>query len=379
MFVCEKCGNKEQRYIGILNGKEYCRRCIEFIGEECIEDEIVKSSEGELNLDYELTNEQKKISDEIVTSFKNKKNTLVKAVCGAGKTELVFAVIDYALKNKMNVGFAVPRKNVVLDLYSRFKDSFKNYKIVTVYGGCKEELNGDIILLTTHQLYRYKNFFDLLILDEVDAFPFYRNETLYAFFKRALKGNTVILSATAPPDIIDEFKKNNDTILNLNVRFHHYKIPEPFIIKRTFILQIIYVLKKLKDYQKQDKQCFVFLPTINMCEVIYKIFKVFNNKGFVITSKTKNFEQVIEDFKNKKYMYLITTSVLERGVTFKNLQVIILNCEHFIFDKNTLIQISGRVGRKKDSPYGDVIFCCSYETEAMKEAIYEIRRANKYL
>ena len=116
-----------------------------------------------------------------------------------------------------------------------------------------------------------------------------------------------------------------------------------------------------------------------MCEVIYKIFKVFNNKGFVITSKTKNFKKVIEDFKNKKYMYLITTSVLERGVTFKNLQVIILNCEHFIFDKNTLIQISGRVGRKKDSPYGDVIFCCSYETEAMKEAIYEIRRANKYL
>ena len=86
MFVCEKCGNKEKRYIGILNGKEYCRRCIEFIGEECIEDETIKTSEGELKLGYELTNEQKKISDEIVTSFKNKKNTLVKALCVSGKT-----------------------------------------------------------------------------------------------------------------------------------------------------------------------------------------------------------------------------------------------------------------------------------------------------
>ncbi|MGN1345103.1 MAG: DEAD/DEAH box helicase [Traorella sp.] len=377
--MCEKCGNSDKRYIGILNGKEYCRKCIEFIGEEYIENEIENISSGYLNLDYKLTKEQQYISNEIVNSFKRGKNTLVKAVCGAGKTELVFNVIEYALKNKMNVGFAVPRKNVVLDLYARFQNSFEGYKITKLYGGCSEELKGDIILLTTHQLYRYKNYFDLLILDEVDAFPFYKNETLYAFFKRSLKGKFVILSATAPPDIIQEFKKNNDTILNLNIRFHHYKIPEPLIVKKPFLFQLLYALKKIYYYGKQDKQCFIFLPTINMCESIYKVFKIFNSKGSLITSKTKNFEKIIEDFKNKKLNYLITTSVLERGVTFKNLQVIILNCEHFIFDKNTLIQISGRVGRKKDSPNGDVIFCCNYETQEMKEAIYEIRQSNKYL
>ncbi|MGM9858346.1 MAG: DEAD/DEAH box helicase [Bacilli bacterium] len=379
MFVCEKCGNSDKRYIGVLNGQEYCRKCIEFIGEEYGEDEIKEQHSGCLDLTYKLTKEQEKISSEIVSSFKDGKNTLVKAVCGAGKTELVFKVIDYALKNKMNVGFAVPRKNVVLDLYTRFKNSFKGYKITPLYGGCTDELKGDIILLTTHQLYRYSNYFDLLILDEVDAFPFYKNDTLYAFFRRSLKGKAVILSATAPLNIIEEFKKNNDTILNLNVRFHHYKIPEPIIIKRSFIFQLIYVLKKLNNYQKQSKQCFVFLPTINMCEVVYKILKIFNKRGFVITSKTRNFEKVIEDFKNKKIMYLVTTSVLERGVTFKDLQVIILNSEHFIYDKNTLIQISGRVGRKKDSPNGDVIYCCNHATQAMKEAIYEIRRSNKYL
>ena len=34
MFVCEKCGCKEEKYFGINKGTKYCRRCISFKGEE---------------------------------------------------------------------------------------------------------------------------------------------------------------------------------------------------------------------------------------------------------------------------------------------------------------------------------------------------------
>ena len=46
---------------------------------------------------------------------------------------------------------------------------------------------------------------------------------------------------------------------------------------------------------------------------------------------------------------LRSTSVLERGVTIKNLQVIVFNAEHELYDEKSLIQISGRVGRKIDA------------------------------
>ena len=48
----------------------------------------------------------------------------------------------------------------------------------------------------------------LLILDEIDAFPFQNNDTLNCFFKKSLKGNYIMMSATARDKIINEVKKD---------------------------------------------------------------------------------------------------------------------------------------------------------------------------
>ena len=50
-----------------------------------------------------------------------------------------------------------------------------------------------------------------------------------------------------------------------------------------------------------------------------------------------------------------------------------------MYDSQTLIQISGRVGRKIDAPEGEVIFLVNKETEAIKDAISTIKRKNKSL
>ena len=75
----------------------------------------------------------------------------------------------------------------------------------------------------------------------------------------------------------------------------------------------------------------------------------------------------------------MTTSVLERGVTVKNLQVIIFKSDSFVYDSGTLVQIAGRVGRKPDSPEGEVIYLANKTTRDMEESIYSIRSSNKVL
>jgi GntR family transcriptional regulator/MocR family aminotransferase len=50
-------------------------------------------------------------------------------------------------------------------------------------------------VLTTHQLYRYEKYFDVIIIDEVDAFPFKGNKLLETFLYRACKGNIVYMSS----------------------------------------------------------------------------------------------------------------------------------------------------------------------------------------
>ena len=78
-------------------------------------------------------------------------------------------------------------------------------------------------------------------------------------------------------------------------------------------------------------------------------------------------------------MYLVTTAVLERGVTLENLQVIIYQADHEIFNQYSLTQISGRVGRKASYPDGEVIFLCDKKTKEIKKSIFSINEANKVL
>ena len=98
--------------------------------------------------------------------------------------------------------------------------------------------------------------------------------------------------------------------------------------------------------------------------------------GNLVNSKTRKRDEIIKDFKEGKYKYLITTSILERGITIKGVQVIVYKSDHEIFNKFTLIQIAGRVGRKADSPYGDVLFISQNQSKEIEAAIKEIEDIN---
>ncbi len=234
-------------------------------------------------------------------------------------------------------------------------------------------------MLTTHQLYRYNHYFDLLILDEIDAFPYKDNETLEALFKRSIKGNYVMMSATPSKRIIDEFTSPNHQILKLFHRYHKNPLPVPKTMIRLFIFKYYSLILLLKKYLNESKPVLVFIPTIKMAETIFKLVNLFIKNGNIVHSKKLDRQELIDDFRSSKIKFLITTSVLERGVTLPNLQVIIFNSDHELYTSSALIQISGRVGRVKDYPRGDIIFIASRNTKEMDEAIKRIKEYNKDL
>ena len=377
-FVCSRCGNKNPKYIGHKNGQPYCRFCISMRGESA-KPYTPKGGLTVLDLKYKLSKEQDEIANQVLENYKNGIDTLINAVCGAGKTELVYKVIAYALSVRKTVGFSIPRRDVVIELFPRLKSAFPSNSVTMVYGGNTNRLTADIVLLTTHQLYRYENFFDLLIVDEIDAFPYKGNILLNKMFKRSLRGHFVLMSATPSESVLNYFRKPGRSLLELNTRFHHKPLPVPTVKIRPGISKIPYLIKKLKEFVSEKKPTFVFVPTIEACEDIFKIISKFVPNGQVVHSKHPNREKIIADFKNGIYMYLVTTAVLERGVTIKNLQVIIYEADHKLYDEYSLIQISGRVGRKFDAPEGEVIFIATKETSAIINAIKTIRKRNTYL
>lgn len=376
-YICPLCGNNDEKYIGYLNGKPYCRRCISFKGESASNEFYKPTHFYKADFSYSLSEEQEKISLEVLQGYKDRKNTLIYAVCGAGKTELVFKVIEYSLNKGGRVGFSIPRKDVVIELALRLKNTFKNNKVISLYGGHHEDLNGDITVLTTHQLYRFEHYFDLLILDEIDAFPYKDNPTLEALFKRSIKGNYVMMSATPSKRIIDEFNSPNHQILKLFHRYHNNPLPLPKILIGFSFVKLLILFYELNKFIKENKPVLVFTPTIKESENLYSILRIFIKKGNVVHSKKEDRSEIISDFRNKKYLYLVTTSVLERGVTLPNLQVIIFNSDHELYSSSALIQISGRVGRVKEFPNGEIIYIATKKSKDMEDSIAKIKEYNK--
>lgn len=377
-FSCPRCGNEDPRYIGHKHGVPYCRRCISFQG-TIVEDQPKPRKEVVLSLDYPLSSTQKDLSEKIVANFKAGIDSLVYAVTGSGKTEISYGVIAYAMANGMNVGFALPRRDVVIELFFRLRDAFPRNKIVAVYGQHTSCLTGDCVILTTHQLFRYPDYFDLLVLDEIDAFPFKGNETLIALFKRSLRGHCLMMSATPSKAVVAEFKKPGHDMLTLHTRFHRRPIPVPEMRIAPFFLQYFVIISKLRDFLKQNKPCFVFVPSVDLSVSLGRFLSRFFPGGNYVSSKREGRAEIIADFKKGKYRYLVTTAVLERGVTVADLQVIVFHADDPIYDAAALIQIAGRAGRKAKAPTGEVVFIANKESEGMKRAKREIEFCNSFL
>ena len=106
------------------------------------------------------------------------------------------------------------------------------------------------------------------------------------------------------------------------------------------------------------------------------MLKIFAKPGYFVNSKAKDRDNIINNFRSGKFMYLVTTMILERGVTIENLQVIIFDADHKVYNKETLIQISGRAGRKRSHPTGDVILLSNKISPAMRSSIEKIEMFN---
>lgn len=331
----------------------------------------------EYKLNFELNEYQKKCSEQIVKYYLEHKNILLDAVCGAGKTEMLLEVCKIALNQNKKIGFACPRKQLTNELYERIKDYFQDENIGIVVGGKSKNNTSNFIFLTTHQLYKYHHYFDLLIIDEIDAFPFYNNFDLE---QDALKSSKqlIFLSATVPKKYFELVKLNKLSYV-FNPKRHHLKqMPGIKIVKNNqgilFIKLYIYIQRNIII---NKKPLLIFISSIKKGKKLNKILNVLGVKNKLVYGCKKNIEIILKDFKSGKFPVLISTTVLERGITLKKLNVIVYHADNFIFNKDNLLQICGRVGRDTIYNNGDILFYVQNITKEISEVIKQIKYYNE--
>lgn len=381
MIKCNRCGNEDIKYFYDDHGTWYCRRCIAF-GRINVDDPVPFVSYHKLRhhcdykLRYPLTSSQNKAQLEIAYHLKLGYDVLVYAACGAGKTELVMDSIKTYLNDGKKVGFAISRRQVVLEIKDRMQEAFETLHVIAVCEGYTDIVDGDLIICTMHQLYRYHNTFDLLIMDEVDAFPYRGNTLLQAIAENSCIGQKIFLTATPDEDMLQKVKENTYKMVELFMRPHGYPLIVPEVKAVLNWMQYCILIRYLYKNKKHKYQALVFVPTIALAQMLTQYLKLLF-KTIAITSKTTTKDEIIELFHKRKYDFLISTTILERGITIKGINVVILHADHPVFNEASLIQMIGRVGRNIEQPTGNGLFLCKKTTEEIKRCVNAITKMNK--
>lgn len=330
-----------------------------------------------------LTPSQKKASSEVSASVSNNRSHLVYAVCGAGKTELLFPAIFKALQEGKRICIAAPRIDVVLELSPRIRSVFPKTIIHTLYGGSPAETGfASIVIATTHQLFRFHQAFDLLIVDEADAFPYSCDAALQRAAKKSMKetGSVVYVSATPSTQLLREVPNQS----RLFSRFHGHPLPVPeykslWNYSKTFSRNKI--PEKLtiwvREQLRQKKPFLLFFPTIEMIESAIPLFKTLHPSIEAVHAEDPLRKEKVMRLRESKIPGILTSTILERGITIPDIQVAVIGADERIFDASALIQIAGRAGRAVDHPAGDVIFFHNGISKEMDKARLSIVSYNK--
>ena len=408
---CRRCGNQKPSLLGKIPCPHcrkthlYCRKCIQMGRVMECEPLYVwsgplpkwKKYQSPCSWKGNLTKAQQKAAIRIVKAIQQKeKELLVWAVCGSGKTEMLFNGITKALQLGMRICIATPRQDVVRELTPRIKEAFLTVPIEGLYGGSKDrDGSSQLMIATTHQLLRFREAFDVLIIDEIDAFPYHKDPSLPYAAKRAIKKNGTMIYLTATPNkhLQNRIRKKELSHVFVPVRFHGHPLIIPsfklcFSLKKYLNHSILpdSVVNWIKQRNNKQRQMLIFLPTIALTENLLESITTILFKENIVKTKKEvaavhaedvSREEKIQAFRNRTLTVLLTTTILERGVTFPSVDVIVLQADHEVFDEAALVQIAGRAGRSVDDPSGQVVFFHQGKTNAMVRARDLIQQMNK--
>ncbi|NLV92567.1 MAG: DEAD/DEAH box helicase [Firmicutes bacterium] len=316
-------------------------------------------------------------------------NCLVWAVCGAGKTEACFGAIAATLSQGKRVLFAVPRREVVLELVDRIRRAFPQRRVSLLVGGQSQVGPlGQIVVATTHQTLRFAAVFDLVVLDEADAFPYQGDPMLARALSRCFAPGAQGITMTATPSEYhwQQVHQGKWAMVVIHQRHHGQPLPVPQVWLQGNGRQSSVGSPQLFPPELEERilrrelsPLLIFVPTVVAGKTLTRYLQQRwpdLRLDLVHAGKQEN-RKLLEGLRSGQLDALVTTTLLSRGITIPGVNVIVAQADtETIFSCATLVQIAGRVGRTPEQPSGEVWFLAAKETKAMTAAAAMIREAN---
>lgn len=162
-------------------------------------------------------------------------------------------------------------------------------------------------------------------------------------------------------------------------RFHGFPLPVPKLVVaplKQVPTKLSNAVLALLRVGTQGRQCLLFVPRI---EWLGPLAQALSQAGYSVeTAHAADPDRVakVQQFRDGTFTVLVTTTILERGVTIPRCSVLVLAADDRQFGASGLIQMAGRAGRSQASPDDPVWFVGRHMTLAMLVARHEIQVIN---
>ena len=332
------------------------------------------------NLPFELTNDQKKVFDEVINDMESKEpmRRLIQGDVGSGKTVIAMLALVKTVESGYQGAFMAPTEILAVQHFEKFTKILEPFDIkigllaaqVTRYKKKREESYEKIanqefdIVIGTHALIeegvKFKNL-GLVITDEQHRFGVAQRAKLEK--KTDLTPDILIMTATPIPrtmtltvygDLdVSQIKELPPGRKPIKTFARHKTSREKiyqFVKKELAAGRQAYVVCPLIEHSDSEKMQHISSAEEIFSELSNGIFKNFNCALLHGRMKPKEKDQIMELFRDNKINLLVSTTVIEVGVDVPNASVMVI--EHAErFGLATLHQLRGRVGRGSEKSY----------------------------
>ena len=318
------------------------------------------------NLDFDLTNDQKKSLNEINKDLcsSNKMFRLLQGDVGSGKTIVSLLSALNTINSGFQVAMMAPTEILAKQHFTLAKKIFpKNLNIKIISGKSDYKDKKDILkklstgeidfIFGTHAIFQKKvdyNKLGLIIIDEQHKFGVNQRKKLSD--KGGSDCDILLMTATPIPRTLTMTMYGD---MDLSIIREKPSSRKPIKTYSKLEVKIDDVIKFIKKEIKCGNQIFWVCPLIEESKKIdhssaVKKFeylnRIFPNEVSLLHGKTDNEDKevILNDFLNNKFKILVSTTIIEVGIDFPNANVIIIENANK-FGLSQLHQLRGRVGR----------------------------------
>ena len=380
-------------YIKLLITKEKLKKNI------CHKIEVDKEIKKKIlsKIFFSLTNSQLKVIKEIEDDL-NKENPMLRLLqgdVGSGKTIVALLTLANVFKKNIQAALMVPTELLAIQHYNYFSDLFKDTKVNIVLltskinSKEKESVQKKIengkaqIIIGTHAIFQKNiNFKDLgyVIIDEQHRFGVHQKFQLSA---KGCNPHILVMTATPIPRTLALTMYGNMNISKITEMPSNRKKIETIATSSNKVSKIIKGLDNIID---KKLNAFWICPLIDESEKLdltaatnrfEKLKKIFGNNVGIIHGKMdiEEKKEIIDKFKSKEILILVSTTIIEVGIDVPDATVMIIE-ESNRFGLSQLHQLRGRIGRSDRKSTCVLIYKEKNLNEYSKKRINTIKNTN---